>query len=183
MQNLAGTGEGFISLWFHRQEGISAYPTVAYLRLPNQPAKVFSKSICFVTRFSEVSQFETSNSGVPTPLVKLPLRPCVQLPASMKFEDLLIAHQALAKKFHPGGERLLPVEGQELAMMKRKMTEINQYQIQAGRWVLDATPNVYRTTWKCAFISGWQFAWPVNSIRKWLLKSRAEKLLASLAHG
>src|SRR5438128_113208 len=53
MQNLAGTGEIYISLWFHRQEGISAYPSIAYMRLPNQPAKVFAKSICFVTRFSE----------------------------------------------------------------------------------------------------------------------------------
>lgn len=180
MKNLAGTGEIFISLWFHRLEGISAYPSIAYMRLMNQPAKVFAKSICFVTRFSETSQFETSTSGVPTPLAMLPLRPCVQLPKSMEFQDLFAAHQALAKKFHPSSERLWVDEGQELATMKRKITEINQYQIQVGRWVLDTTPNVYHATWKCAFINGWQFAWPVSSVRKWLLKSRAEKLQASL---
>lgn len=180
MKNLAGSGEIFISLWFHRQEGISAYPSIAYMKMPNQPAKIFAKSICFVTRFSETRQFETSTSGVPTPLARNPLRPCVQLPKSMGFQDLFAAHKFLAKKFHPGSERLVVNEGQELATMKRKITEINEYQIKASQWVLDMTPNVYHATWKGALISGWQFAWPVKGIRKWLLKRRAEKLLSSL---
>lgn len=61
--------------------------------------------------------------------------------------------------------------------LKRKMTEIHQYQIDVGRWFLSKDPDVFRLTWKGAFISGWQFAWPVNDVRKWLFKIRAKKVV------
>jgi hypothetical protein len=181
-QNLNGSGEIFISLWFHREKGISAYSSICYTKYPSLPPQIFAKSVCFVTRFSQASQFESSISGVPSPLAKLPLRPCVQLPKRISFEEMLNAHQILAQKFHAGNERLLPELGQELVLMKCKIKEIHEYQIKAGRWCLDVAPNVYRLTWKGALINGWQFSWPVNSIRKWMLKRSAEKIFASVNH-
>ncbi|HVU28620.1 MAG TPA: hypothetical protein VHG71_12905 [Verrucomicrobiae bacterium] len=183
MQNYDNTGEVYISLWFHGQKGISAYPSIAYIHLPNQPVKVFAKSICFITRFSESSQYETSISGVPSPLAPNPQRPCVQLPKTMVFQELFAAHQILAEKFHPSGERMRVIKGQEFATMKRKMVEINQYQIDMGRWAFDAMPKIYHLTWRGAVINGWQHAWPIKGLRKWLLDKRAEQLRKSLSAG
>jgi hypothetical protein len=176
----AGRAEIFLLLWFHWNEGISGCASVAYMRLPNHPPKLFSKSIGLVSRYSETSQFETSTSGLPTPLARMPLRPIIKLPSLGNLPRLLPVHVALAAKFHPGKERLLPSKGQELAMMTRKMAEIHAYQIKAGRWALDNAGVKCRLTWKGAILNGWQYSWPINLIRKWLVRKEADRILASL---
>jgi hypothetical protein len=93
---------------------------------------------------------------------------------------LFPVHIALATKFHPGKERMLPVKGQELAMMTRKMAEIHAFQIKAGRWRLDSTGIECRLTWKGAILNGCQYSWPINLIRKWLVRKEANQMLASL---
>jgi hypothetical protein len=117
---------------------------------------------------------------MPTAMVRMPLRRYIQLPQLAGLRELLAAHQLLVSRFHPGNdERLLPEVGQELAMLSRKMTEVYRFQAEAGRLTL-AGPKIYRLTLKGAVINGWQFAWPVKSIRTWRLKRRAQTMTASL---
>ncbi|HXD01660.1 MAG TPA: hypothetical protein VN048_20150 [Verrucomicrobiae bacterium] len=178
--NPDGSGEIFSFLWFNWNEGISGYATIAYRRMPNGIPKLFSKSVALVTRFSETSQFETTTSRLPTPLARMPLRPVIKLPNLGGLVKLLPVHIALANQFHPGKERLLPAKGQELAMMCRKMAEIHAHQIKAGRWELDSSGALCHLTWKGAIINGWQYSWPVNSVRKWQVRKDAKRILASL---
>ncbi len=180
LSNPAGNGEVYFLLWFHWSEGISGSASVAFRRMPNQTSKLFSKIVSFVTRYSETTQFETSNSATPTPYSRMQLRPVVKLPSIQAVPELLRAHLALADGFHAGKERLLPEKGEELAMMTRKIAEIYHHQVQAGRWEYDENRLHCRPTWKGATINGWQYSWPVNAIRKWLLRREAERIFASL---
>jgi hypothetical protein len=181
LSNPKGNGKVYVSLWFHREALISGSATVGYMCPKNQAPRLFSKSVSFVTRFSEQSQWETSNSGVPTPLAPLPFRPCINLPTLETAKSLFTTHLLLARKFHPGSERLVPKVGEEFLLMARKMAEIKAYQAKAGRWVLDRDPRFYRFTWKGALVAGWQHTWPVNRIRKWLLKKRSKGLVLGLS--
>jgi hypothetical protein len=180
LSNPTGSAELFILIWFHWNEGISGSVCVAYMKPPNEPPKLFSRSVTLVTRYSETTQFETTTSGLPPPTARMSMRPIINLPNLDTLSKLLPVHLALAAKFHPGKERLLPAKGQELAMMRRMMTEYHAHQIQAGRWALDETGTRCRLTWKGAIINGWQFAWPIKSIRTRLVRKEADRILASL---
>ena len=80
----------------------------------------FPKASAWSLIFRKQSNGNLSTSAIPTPLARLPLRPCIRLPQLESLDKLFFAHQILASRFNLSNEIILPAKGQELAMLKRE---------------------------------------------------------------
>ena len=69
---------------------------------------------------------------------------------------------------------------QEVAEVEKSLARDYARQAEAGYFYLDEEADVYRPTWKGAYLMTWTFLWPISRLQKMRTKRDAERIRMEL---
>jgi hypothetical protein len=146
------------------------------------PRRVFY--VEFVSRFRDGTVVLTNNSPQPGAFGPRPTHTVGRFPAVKEADRLYRLHQALAER-HPSGVKVLRLDeefaGDARTAVAASLVEEMEAQLTTGYLYLSPQDNVYRPTWKGAFLMTWKLMWPMKAIRRVLQEREAARLMADLA--
>jgi hypothetical protein len=134
----------------------------------------------FCTEYADRSSANTNNARQPSPFPPAPWRTVWGFPAMADLAQLYEIHRALTAPRVGEARRVVPPGSDHATRLRDGMVRDFETQQRAGYLYLDATGQVFRKTWKGAYLMVWGILWPVGAIRRWLLKRRARAILCEL---
>jgi hypothetical protein len=138
-------------------------------------------TLVFTTDFTDGTKLATSNYLGPSGFPRIRMRdgsgafPRVRGP-----RRLYDVHQACLARFCSDAIRLLPSTKEPVEYLLQSLQQEQAKLAEAGYYYLDEKHDVYRLTWKGAYLMGWKLLWPVKPIREMIRRSRAARLLKEL---
>ncbi len=110
----------------------------------------------FWTEFASGNKITTNNNGTPTAFKDVPESQIFRYPGEMDLRALYTIHQKNLSAYGGGEEKILPPEGDEFQYMRDSLMKDMELQVQTGYLYLDQSLNMYRPTWKGAFLMMWK---------------------------
>jgi hypothetical protein len=132
----------------------------------------------FITRCSEPMQIDTNTNPAAPVLLPLPHHHVFRLPQVTEVFTLYRAHRMLVTEITHGALPVLPLAGEEIAELKRRLDRYGPWQQESGYMYLDASGENYRLTWKGALLGAWRSIWPISLFRAWRQRSKNSAILA-----
>lgn len=132
------------------------------------------------TDLEDGTEISTNNFQYASAFKDNPQRKLFRFPEVRNPRSLYQLHRKLRQRCAPNAQGVLPSEGRDLFHLSNSMTREMRKQVEFGYYYLDETNEVYRPTWKGAFIMTWKLAWPVGAIRKAWMKRKAQTIIRSL---
>lgn len=169
--------KNLVALWINRKTQELAILTDVHIR--NEKMDLHQFYIEFCTTFTNHSEISTNNTQE---LVEHyhPNKEVFIFPQLENPIQLYSVHQHLVQKYRSTRQTCVPLAGQEMEEFRNNLVEDLGYLPSKGYWAYDAENDIYRITWKGAFLLTWRLAWPVGAIRKWSQRQEAKRLLKSL---
>jgi hypothetical protein len=176
----------YLVMLVNRAEGDKAMVTQMYATTTGA-ARLATSYLEFSTRFENGQSIETLNSDTLNSFKAGADEVKTQAPAVKDPQELYRLHQYMMEKRARGGAKVVYDEGQEIPYLCRVIVESYEQQVRFGWLSLSRSEEVYRPTWKGAFLMTWGLLWPVNALRKSLMRRNEQKALnafrADLAAG
>jgi hypothetical protein len=133
------------------------------------------------TDLEDGTEINTNNFQYASAFKANPQKKLFRLPEVRNPRSLYHLHRQLRQRCAPNAKGVLPDEGRDLFHLSNSMTREMRKQVEFGYYFLDETNEVFRPTWKGAFIMTWKLAWPVGAIRKVWMKRKARTIIRSLS--
>lgn len=89
-------------------------------------------------------------------------------------------HRRLCNNLAAGVERVPWTDGMEVFRLSYGAVKEVRKQAEFGYYYLDEQKDKFRPTWKGAYVMTCGLAWPIGSLRKMRMKSRARATVRSL---
>jgi hypothetical protein len=134
----------------------------------------------FCAEYADQSSATTTNALQPSPFPPAPWQTAWRLPAMAELAQLYEIHRALTAPRVGAARRVLPQGSDHATRQRDDMIRYFQAQQSTGYLYLDATGQVFRQTWKGAYLIAWGMLWPMGAIRRWLMQRRARAILREL---
>jgi len=168
-----------VELHLNRVAGDAAVAIAAYERATNA-ARLKTSYVEFATECADGSALDTNNSSVHVVLPQRPGKRLLQLPNVEDVSLLYRIHRTAWEDFAPGKKGTLPRPGEERSELAASMTKELVAAAAAGYMYLDEASDVYRPTWKGAFLMGWQVIWPGSAIVKARMRRQVAPILGQV---
>jgi len=169
----------FAELHLNRAAGDAAVAIAAYERATNA-ARLKTSYVEFATECADGSALDTNNSSVHIVLPQRPGKKLLQLPNVQDVSLLYRIHRAALEEFTAAKKGKLPRPGEERSELAASMTKELVAAAAAGYMYLDEASDVYRPTWKGAFLMGWQVIWPGSAIVKARMRRQVAPILSQV---
>jgi hypothetical protein len=170
-------------LLVHRPNKVVAFATAIYGEIRGE-STLQTAYIEFVSCYRDGTVVQTNNTHPLSAFAPRPHITSIRLPMIRKPDRLYKLHQAAAKRHDESLGRVLRLEdefrGDAVAYLARTMVEELEAQIETGYMYLAPGENVYRPTWKGAFLMTWGLIWPFSAIRRARRDANARQLLKEL---
>lgn len=141
----------YIRLLVNRKAGDSAMCTWAETKVGD--TKKTHKYVEFCTEFSSNKEINTNNSPTPSAFKNIPEKRLVQFPQIRDIHQLYEIHKQETANFDDRFTgRIVPPQGRELEHLSTSMTKDLDRQVKTGYLFFDRSANVYRPTFKGAFL-------------------------------
>ena len=167
----------------HRPNKDAALATAIYAKMHGE-STLQTAYVEFVSRYRDGTAVQTNNTEQLSAFAPRPHITSIRLPMIRKPDRLYQLHQAAATRHNPSSRKVLRLEqefrGDAVAYMARAMVEELEGQIQTGYMYLSPGENVYRPTWKGAFLMTWALLWPFSAIRRARRDAKARRMLREL---
>lgn len=170
--------EAFVTLLMSGEAGQVARVGTIVLRANGRVNK--SMVVSFVTEFTDETVLATSFSTL-AGATRIGFREgSVSFPDRVEVSRLYEVHRAALARYCGDGirrdlTRVNPVDYQREVNAR----ELNKL-VESGLYYLDIERQVYRLTWKGAFLISWRVLWPAKPIRAMRRRSKAARLLREL---
>jgi hypothetical protein len=150
-----------------------------------EAASLLRKSyVEFVSHFRDAKRLNTNNSCDLDVFPPWPVRTALQFPEVTDAGRLYRLHQALIARCHLRSKVFRldeEFQGDAAAAVAAWGVEVLVGQaVGSGYLYLSPSENVYRPTWKGAFLMSWKQMWPMKAIRRAAADRKARRLLAEL---
>jgi len=136
----------------------------------------------FYTDFSDGTEINTNNGQQAFIHKENPEMRIFRFPESHNPRALYQIHRVLCARFASQSEAVVPADGLEVFHMSYGALKEIRKQAEFGYYYLDEKANVFRLTWKGAFIMTGKLAWPVGSLRKAAMKRKARATMRSMGY-
>jgi hypothetical protein len=168
----------------NRQANDVALATVIYSAAsPTAPLRK-QFSVEFVSHFRSGRRHNTNNGRQLDIFPPWPMRTINQFPEVTGAARLYRLHQALVARFALGAKVFRldeEFQGDVAAALNAWGREVMAgHAVRTGYMYLSPEANVYRPTWKGAFLMTWKLMWPMKAIRRFVADRNARRLLAEL---
>jgi hypothetical protein len=141
----------YIRLMVNRQAGDSAMCAWAETKVGD--TKKTHKYVEFCTEFSSNKEVNTNNSSTPPAFKNIPEKLLFQFPQIHDVHQLYEIHNRETANFTDRFTRkVLPPQGREIEHLSTSMTKDLDRQVRTGYLFFDRSANVYRPTFKGAFL-------------------------------
>jgi hypothetical protein len=134
----------------------------------------------FITRCSDDSQVDTNTNATAPVLFPSPTYHVFRFPQIHDAFTLYRVHRMLVQQNTGGSRPELPLPGQELAELKRRLERFGPRQQERGYMYLEPSGQNYRLTWKGAILGAWRSIWPISLLRNLWMQSQSQTKLRSL---
>jgi hypothetical protein len=137
--------------------------------------------LVLITEFDDGTKLITSNSRIPVIMPRVRIRQgSAAFPKITRPRRLFEIHQASVARYGGGATRLEPsIEDPAEYLRQRWRTESATF-LETGYYYHDEKHDVYRPTWRGAYLMAWKLLWPVKPILGLIRKRRAARLLREL---
>ena len=162
-QNSAPNLFPLLSLFMNRKTQVKAVAAAIYVVTP-QGAKLTTSYVEFITRYQDETVLGTSNTAMLGTYKHGPKQKSLRMPGLQSPTELYEIHRRRMAQIG-GAIEPLPAIGTEIAVQEQRMIEDFEEQVQFGRLYLDRTSNLYRPTWKGAYLMTWSQLQPMKNIR------------------
>ena len=95
-------------------------------------------------------------------------------------EVVVLVHRAALEDFAPGRKGTLPAPGEERSKLAESMTKELTAAADAGHMYLDHASDVYRPTWKGAFLMTWKCILPGTAILRARMRRKVAPILSQV---
>jgi hypothetical protein len=172
-----------VYLWVHRQERTVVDAACMYVRAQGA-TRLHMSYIGMGTRLRDGTVVRTTNSKVVGAFPKRPGYVSAAFPMVKSAGRLYRLHLARLGREATTSPRILRLDeefhGDAIAYLTKAMVEELEDATAAGFMRLSANREVYRPTWKGAFLMTWSQCWPIKAIRQQRRLRHAMQLLAEL---
>ncbi len=103
------------------------------------------------------------------------------LPGVWDVDSLYEVHRYLMQSVNPALKKWLPGPADELDALRHTLLKSLDTQVEAGAMTLDSHSQLYRVTWKGAFLLTWVQLWPIKPLYVWRMRRRATALMRRAA--
>lgn len=134
----------------------------------------------FCTDFADQSSAETNNACQPAAHPPAPWRQTWRFPAMADLAQLYECHRQHIAPRIGDPRRPVPPGSTHATRLRDGMIRDLQAAQNAGYMYLDEISQVFRQTWKGAYLAVWGMLWPAGAIRRWRLRCRARSILREL---
>ncbi len=162
-QNSAPNLFPLLTLFMNRATQVKAVAAAIYVVTP-QGAKLTTSYVEFISRYQDETVLGTSNAAVLGTYKHGPKQKSLRLPDVQSPAELYGIHRRRMAQIG-GAIEPLPATGTEITVQEQRMIEDFEEQVQFGRMYLDRTSNLYRPTWKGAYLMTWSQLQPMKNIR------------------
>ncbi|HEX8843594.1 MAG TPA: hypothetical protein VF791_03070 [Pyrinomonadaceae bacterium] len=146
----------------------------------NGPVPMRFSQVEFSTDFSNGVEVLSNNGQQAVPHKAVPELKLFRFPEVHNPRVLYQLHRRLCARHAQGAESIIPADGAETFLLSYGTVKEVRRQAEFGYYYLDEKADLFRLTLKGAFLMTWKMAWPVGSLRKALMKSRARATMRSL---
>lgn len=175
--------KALVLLLAHRTNKDVALVTAIYGTLASETT-LQTAYVEIVSRYRDGTVVQTNNTDQLSSFVPPSNTTSLRLPMIRKADRLYQLHQAATKRHDRSSGKFLRVDeefrGDAVAYLARAMVEELEGQIDTGYMYRSHLENVFRPTWKGAFLMTWGLLWPFSMIRRMLRDARARRLLREL---
>ena len=168
-----------VELHLNRPAGDAAAAIAAYERTTDA-ARLKTSYVEFATECADGSALDTNNSSVHIVLPQRPGKRLLQLPDVQDVSLLYKVHRAALEEFTAAKKGRLPAPGEERSDLAASMIKELVAAADAGYMYLDETSDVYRPTWKGAFLMTWKSIWPGSAIVKARMRRKVAPILSQV---
>ena len=162
-QNSAPNLFPLLTLFMNRATQVKAVAAAIYVVTP-QGAKLTTSYVEFITRYQDDTVLGTSNTAMLGTYKHGPKQKSLRLPDVLSPTELYGIHRRRMAQIG-GVIEPLPAIGTEITAQEQRMIEDFEEQVQFGRLYLERTSNLYRPTWKGAYLMTWSQLQPMKNIR------------------
>jgi hypothetical protein len=180
--NAASYVNSFRILLVNRQTGDTAMVTAIVAQAPmiaGQPLfRLQALSVEFSTCFDSGEVFDTHNIPVILAFPPAPMTVRTQVPMVKDSHELFRLHTFVMTKHNPQGKKVLYEPGQGLDYLSR-VAFLKPYdeQVKRGWLYYDQKNDLYRLTFKGAYLIGWRLMQPVKALLRIALNRKAKNTL------
>ena len=179
VMNAGPGGQTVIALFENAKDGLTAqlFTVIARAGFVRKTVTV----LIFSTEFDDGTKLVTSNSRQPVIMPRVRIRQGSEaFPKFTRPRRLFEIHQASVARYGGGATRLEPsIEDPVEYLRQRWRTESATF-AETGYFYYDEKHDVYRPTWRGAYLMAWKLLWPVKPILGLIRKRRAARLLREL---
>ena len=157
--------------------------TIIFLFRKGGLVPLTTSQIEFCTGFADGTEVNTNNGQYPSTFKTYPEKRIFKFPELHNPRLMYQLHRRLCANSAPGIKSLKAADGKEAFQLSYGAVKEIRKQAEFGYFYLDEKSNLFRPTWKGAFLMTWKLAWPVGQLRKVAIKSRARATMRSLGLG
>jgi hypothetical protein len=137
--------------------------------------------LIFTTEFDDGTKLITSNSRQPAIMPRVRIRQGSEaFPKITRPRRLFEIHQASVARYGGGATRLEPSIEDPVEYLRQRWRAESATFLETGYFYHDEKHDVYRPTWRGAYLMAWKLLWPVKPILLLIRKRRAARLLREL---
>ena len=169
----------YIGLFMNRANDVKAIVAAFYIKTEDG-IKITTHTVEFITHWKDGVEISTNNNGSFGTFKHGLNQKTLRLPKIKSLHDLYVIHcQRLVLRGDSPIETL-PALGLEVMTQENHLINAFEEQVSFGRLYLDRSANVYRPTWKGAYLMTWSQLPPMNYIRKLREKRKSTAALKEL---
>ena len=166
----------YVALFMNRTTAVKAIAAAFYIKTEDG-IKLTTRTVEFITHYKDGLEISTTNNGVFGTFKHGPNKKTLRLPKIENLHDLSVIHcQRLAMHENSPAEAL-PSLGLEVMTQEKQLINDFEEQVSFGRLYMDRLANLYRPTWKGAYLMTWSQLPPMNYIRKFREKRKSTAAL------
>lgn len=168
----------YLALLFNRTNNVKATVTALYV-VTSEGAKLKTSYVEIGTRYEDGTTILTNNTKTLNSFKPTAKQNNLRLPNIENPHELYAIHLKRMAAINSSTEPL-PAPGTEMAVQVGRMVESMEDQVGFGRFYLDRNLNMYRPTWKGAYLMTWGLLPPMKALRESKERAKGQTVLKAL---
>lgn len=167
-----------LALLTHEGAGLAAIAAAVWDTRPKAPPGV--TYVEFAVKFRDERAFSVHNSPQPEVYGRHPLKLTTRIPQVRDPARLWHISRELLRRRYGSVSGATFDMSDPAGFLARAMVREYRQQVETGYFQLDEAAQVFRPTWRGAWIMTWRLLPPMSQVREWLTRRRAAALLEEL---